>query len=332
MHENQKISIIIPAYNAEATLKETVGGLLSQTYKNLEIIIVDDGSSDKTLELSQSLSKEDERIKVYSKENGGVSSARLKGVSLSTGDWIGFCDADDLLEPEMYEILLKNAINTQAEISHCGYKRITPLNSYYFHNTGKYVEQDNIKGLYDLLSGKVVEPNVNNKLYKRSLFDVILKEDLMDFSIKINEDLLLNYYLFKQSQKSIFVDKCLYLYMEREGSASGTRLRKDRILDAYKVKTIIYNKEGEDSPLRPILEHGIISNLVVISTLHPSKNKENIKPEISQARKALKQFYKKADKKSLSRKVKFKARLAILFPNLYRTIYSLLPKKEFGWK
>ncbi|MBO7095774.1 MAG: glycosyltransferase family 2 protein, partial [Lachnospiraceae bacterium] len=105
--ENALISIIIPVYNAAKYLERSVGSVLKQSYRNLEIITVDDGSTDDSLELLNSFASSDSRVKVIHKENGGSSSARNAGLKAATGEYIGFIDADDYIEYDMYENLAR---------------------------------------------------------------------------------------------------------------------------------------------------------------------------------------------------------------------------------
>ena len=114
---NEKISIIIPAYNASKYIIRTLDSICNQTYKNLEIIVVDDGSSDNTLEICKEQSEKDNRIKVFHKKNEGVTLARDMGISLATGELIGFIDADDTIDPKMYECLYNNLVKYDADIS-----------------------------------------------------------------------------------------------------------------------------------------------------------------------------------------------------------------------
>lgn len=102
----KKLSIIVPVYNAEKFIEKCVGSLTSQTYKNIEILLVDDGSKDGSLEKCRELAAKDERIKVFHKENGGASSARNLGLKYATGEYIGFCDADDFQDAETFETLI----------------------------------------------------------------------------------------------------------------------------------------------------------------------------------------------------------------------------------
>ena len=113
------ISVIVPIYNVEKYLDRCVDSIINQTYKNLEIILVDDGSPDNCLAICDSWAEKDRRIKVIHKENGGVSSARNSALDIASGDYIGFVDSDDWIEPDMYEILIKNAKKYDADISRC---------------------------------------------------------------------------------------------------------------------------------------------------------------------------------------------------------------------
>ena len=135
--KNFVVSIIIPAYNIENYIEKTLDSVLDQTYDSLEIIVVNDGSKDNTAAIIDSYAQKDNRIKVIHKENGGVTSARLAGIAAATGDYIGFVDGDDYIEPNMFELLVNNAINYNADISHCGYQMVFPNRTDYYYSTGK---------------------------------------------------------------------------------------------------------------------------------------------------------------------------------------------------
>ena len=124
MKENIRISVIVPVYNLQDDLERCVVSIMAQTYSNLEIILIDDGSTDRSRDVIQKLAEMDGRIVPVYKENGGVTSARLAGLRKATGEYIGFVDGDDEIEPDMYEFLLKNALDYNADISHCGYQMV----------------------------------------------------------------------------------------------------------------------------------------------------------------------------------------------------------------
>ncbi|MBO7334370.1 MAG: glycosyltransferase, partial [Lachnospiraceae bacterium] len=118
------ISVIVPVFEVEKYLKECIESILNQTYTNLEIILVDDGSPDKCGEICEEYAKTDNRIIVIHHENKGLSSARNRGLDIATGDYIGFVDSDDKIAPDMFEILLNNLKQYDADISICGFYRL----------------------------------------------------------------------------------------------------------------------------------------------------------------------------------------------------------------
>ena len=124
-----KISVIVPIYNMENYLKRCVESILNQTYTNLEIILVDDGSTDSSLEICRYFENKDKRVRVYTKENSGLSASRNFGVERATGVYIGFVDSDDYIEAEMYEKLYNLIIDFQAEVAECNLKICYPSNT-----------------------------------------------------------------------------------------------------------------------------------------------------------------------------------------------------------
>ena len=119
-------SVIVPIYKIEKYLRRCIDSVLGQTFSDFELILVNDGSPDNCPAICEEYAAKDKRIRVIHKENGGVTSARLRGVVEATGEWIGFVDGDDYVEPQMYERLLDNALKYQADISHCGHQLVFP--------------------------------------------------------------------------------------------------------------------------------------------------------------------------------------------------------------
>ncbi len=285
---SELISIIVPAYNIDACVGRTLDSLLAQTYSNIEIIVVNDGSKDNTKQvLDNYASKHPEKIRVVNIENGGVTNARLTGVKKATGQWIGFCDGDDIVDPDMYELLINNAQKYNADISHCGYKMVFPSREDLYYGTGRIVEQDNIQGLKDLLEGGFVEPGLWNKIYKKNIVNNFVEEDLMDKSVKNTEDLLMNYYLFRQSTKAVFEDKCLYHYILRAGSATSKKISKQKLLDPLKVINILLEETKDQTELQKVLIAKKVRSLISLSTMIYGENKEIIQPVRKDARKEL---------------------------------------------
>lgn len=230
------ISVIVTIYNGEKFISECIKSICDQTYRNLEIIIVDDGSVDNTYKIIKELAKYDQRISIIKKENGGVSSARNIGFKHSNGNYVSFIDGDDVLEPDMYEILIKLLHKYNVSIAHCGYNRISSKGIKPVNNTKKVYIQSKYEAIDCLLSGKLFVGSLWNKLYKKSIFDNIT----FDESIKINEDILANYFAFKSQEKSVFYDVAKYNYYERKSSACFIVNDEQKTNDCIKVAKRIY--------------------------------------------------------------------------------------------
>ena len=239
--DNERISVVVPAYNAGPWLPRSLDSLLAQTYPNLEIIAVNDGSTDDTRQVLEEYAGKYPQIKAIHKENGGVTSARLRGIREANGEWIGFMDGDDVIEPWMYQRLLDNAHAHQAAISHCGHQVLFPDGRVaYVHNSGQLRLQEGLTGARDLLDGGLVESSMCTKLFRRELFSGL--EEWVDPSITINEDYLMNYYLFSRAEKAVFEDVCPYCYILRQGSASYRVLHEHSIFDPITVRQTILER------------------------------------------------------------------------------------------
>lgn len=161
------ISIIVPIYKVEPYLKQCVDSILNQTYLDLEILLIDDGSPDRCGEICDEYAKKDKRIRVFHTENRGLSAARNLGIQKSTGIYLGFVDSDDWLEKDMYEALLNRIVETQADISGCGF--YTEFATKSIVSRLKETVYSGIESEIALLDGKVSN-YVWNKLYRREVF------------------------------------------------------------------------------------------------------------------------------------------------------------------
>lgn len=328
------ISIIVPAYNVQPYIERTVRSLFAQTYSSLEIIVVDDGSTDETIDVLNALQKEDSRLKIIQQENSGVTKARFAGIKQAHGNYIGFIDGDDYAEPEMFEILLKNAIQYQADISHCGYRMIVGNRTDYYYNTGKIIQQDHQKGLHDLLSGDFVEPGLVNKLYKSNLLQRFLACDEMDLTIKNNEDLLMNCYLFNKAQKSIYQDICPYHYIVRQNSATSGIFNEHQLKDPLKVLNNIRETFKGNEELTGIIDRRILARYITVATMQFSGNPK-FKEYQSTIKKSMRPIFWKVLFGQYSLKQKIQYLTATFIPKFYRTVYkkyALLRKYDIKYK
>lgn len=210
------ISVIIPVYNTAPYLETCVRSVLNQTCTDLEIICVDDGSSDSSPAILRALAEEDNRIRVITQKNAGVSAARNAGLEAARGDYIAFLDSDDEIEPDLYDILLNLMEEYQVSIAHCGYKRINQDGTTKdVGGTGVLLLQTGEEATESLLRGQYFVGSLCNKLFCREL----VKGLRLDQSLKINEDVLFVMQAFAQAKKTAFLDVPKYYYFDRENSS-----------------------------------------------------------------------------------------------------------------
>lgn len=308
------ISVIVPIYNIAADLPRCLDSILAQTHSHIEIIAINDGSTDESGAILDSYAEKYANIHAIQKENGGVTSARLRGVQEASGHWIGFVDGDDEIEPDMYQRLLDNAKKYSADISHCGYQMVFEDGRVnYFHNTCVVEKHDKTQAIRELLSGERIEPGLWNKLFRKELF----QGWSMDESIRINEDLLMNYYLFSNADFSVFDDWCPYHYIVRSTSASRAKMNSHKIYDPIRVKEIIC--EAVPAALREDAQRAYVNTCInIYHTLLCSGTQ--YRDDLWKVRDLLK--LEIASFSLLGRKRALMARLIIQAPLIYKPIYG----------
>lgn len=317
------ISVVVPVYNVECYLSECVNSILHQTYEKIEIVLVDDGSTDRSGKICDNFaSKYPDKVKVIHSKNKGVTYARLLGVSVASGNWIGFVDGDDTIESKMYSKLMCNALQYDADISHCGYQTIVNGGEriHYFYNTGMIKVQEKMTAMHDLLMGDFIEPGLWNKLFKKELFTPFFDNEIIDCSIKYNEDLLMNYILFSECNKAIYEDFCPYYYIARQTSATRRELNIKRITDPIKVKLWIY--DNTDVQLKPLALRKYIlacynGYLQLIDSDKYLKQKREIRNSI---------VYYKKQWNVLNKQEYMKLIFVLYAPKLYKKIYKFYEK------
>jgi len=245
---NNLISIIVPAYNASDRIEHTLNSLMNQTYKNLEIIIVNDASKDDTLDLVMDFSAQDERIKIINLEkNVGVHEARMCGLRKSKGDWIGFMDADDHAHLDMYQSMLNNALKNQADIVLCGVERVNDKGKHLRYvpefKSDYLVTNDLVKNLTDYHFGAGY---LWNKLYAREVI-VPAVDEKFPWRQSLNEDMIVNIGCFLKAKKVYLSKSVFYTYVENESSATavGDKVRAYvEHLKAFSIALHLYGKES----------------------------------------------------------------------------------------
>lgn len=224
MEETPIISVIVPVYNVEEYLDRCIDSIINQTFKDFELILVDDGSTDNSGPLSDKLATKDKRIKVFHKENGGVSSARNIGLDNALGKYIAFCDPDDLIHPQMYEVLYKFAKDNDAECVVCNFENFSDFNNI-------KVQDIILENKYECFSGKQAYEYIRlsdkrnmigcvwNKLFLKSSIHNLR----FDTSLSYGEDLCFVLTFLSTIESMIVLDDVfLYYYFIRNDSVMRT--------------------------------------------------------------------------------------------------------------
>ena len=221
-----KISVIVPVYQCEEFLSACIESILRQTYQDLEVILVDDGSPDGAGTICDDYAAKDTRIRVIHQANQGVSAARNVGLDMASGDLIAFVDSDDTVEPDMYDLMVKIIQDYEADIAHCGYRKVHfDGSTKEVLGTGVLLVQDAWEASECLLKGKYFTGGLWTKIHRKQLFQGIR----FDPELKINEDVWLNVQIFRNARKLVFWDVPKYCYYERSESAT-------RMVDRMKFK------------------------------------------------------------------------------------------------
>lgn len=241
MQKTPLISVIVPIYNVESYLEECVNSILNQTYKNLEIILVDDGSPDNCPSMCDNYQKLDSRIRVIHKINGGLSDARNKGLEIATGEYISFIDSDDFIEKNMYQKMMDSILENNAELCSCSINLVYDDRIERIDNK-REILNDN----YSVMKSYILDYNIKtpvwDKLYHKSLLN-----DLYFEKGKYNEDEFFTYILLSRVKKAVVIEDCFYNYRQREKSimADYSPKRIDSLEAALQRTEFIYKNYPE---------------------------------------------------------------------------------------
>jgi len=242
---NDLISIIVPVYNVEKYLRKCIDSIINQTYENIDIILIDDGSTDSSSEICNEYSKKDKRIKVIHKENRGVSSARNEGIKHARGEWITFIDSDDWIEKNFCEILLKKVLETKSDVALCGYNRINNKKTEKINAKNRELIFNCNEYLIKSLNPQTGFGFCHMKLIKKE----ILKGIYFNENIVVGEDALFNVMISQNIKKAIFVEQALYNY--RINNQSVVRKYDENYANKYllamnEIKKYLFEKYKDD--------------------------------------------------------------------------------------
>lgn len=289
--ENIIISIIVPVYNVERYIEKCVESIISQTFRNIEIIIVDDGATDRSGVIADQLATRDQRIRVIHKQNGGLSSARNEGVVYAKGKFLMFIDSDDYIASNMCEVLYKHAIDNSCDLVECGVIKV-----YVNHNrievpcAHKTVMTGRDATIAYLDRSKNIQSCVVLSLYNKEIFTDIRFEDG-----RLHEDGWFKYKALYNSKRVCLIPDALYYYVqEREGSIMTVNLKEKNVRDVFDAfyERWKYFERRQDSELAELSKVVYLNNLL---SYHYSigammKDKEVVKKLRKEIRDILKSY------------------------------------------
>lgn len=330
LKEDKKISIIIPIYMVEKYLKRCIDSVTNQTYRNLEIILVNDGSKDNCEKICDEYKQVDHRIKVIHKENGGLSDARNAGLEIASGDYICFVDSDDVINCNYIKILYKNMIDNNADISECNFKR--------FNDDKQLEEINNIqnnkinKDIVTLTSDKMLEDRfynkkyvvqstvVWNKMYKKELYDKIRFP-----KGKLHEDEFTTYKIVNNANNIVITSDELYYYRQNQEGIMKSNFNEKRLvaLEAIKQSKEFFKRQGKINIYNKVnirYNDKLINNYCL--TKKYIENSEEIQKKIL---KEIRENYKTINEINFTMRMLYK--FVNSFPNLYYQIWKIMRKK-----
>jgi glycosyltransferase involved in cell wall biosynthesis len=217
------ISIIVPINNLEMYMEKCVESILNQTLTNIEVILVNDGSTDRSGEICEEFAQKDSRVKVIQQEYKGVNSARNAGLSTARGEFIGFVDGDDRIDVNMYTTLYKLCLDSESDIGICKLGREISGSIINGDSNELVQEFDHIESMKQLFKGVLYRFSLCNKLFNKKCFkNVTFPEG------RIHEDLSTTYKLFANGNKAIFSNYIGYIYIKRENSILTKKYNEKR--------------------------------------------------------------------------------------------------------
>lgn len=239
----KKISIIVPVYNVEALLPRCLDSICGQTFRDLEIILVDDGATDGSGRICDEYARKDARIRVIHQPNAGLAGARNTGLQIAEGEYVGFVDSDDRIAPDMYETLLDSITSREADIAVCA--RFLETEAGEVSPMWVLPEpqmMDSHEAVRRLLRGDGLDAAAWDKLYRRELFDGLR------YPLKyVSEDIPVTYRLLCRAKRIVHCGKPLYYYLQRAGSLSHAAF-SEKTLGLYFHHKEVGLKAGEEFP------------------------------------------------------------------------------------
>lgn len=317
------ISVIIPVYKVENYLCRCINSILANTYKNLEVICINDGSPDKCGEILDEYAKKDNRIKVIHQDNHGVSSARNVGLSIAKGNYISFVDPDDWLHERYFEVLLDKIKQENCDIAICNYERTN--DSFEFLPLSEENVTHELLNVAEMYSNRYYRCCIWGKLYTSK----ICKNIMFDEDMKVAEDTMFNINLIvnQTSLKIVHVDVTMYSYYIRPGSAVFTANHFVQLTAAKKYKRLI--SSSTDVIINRIIHENILKCcLSARYTFIILKYRDKVK----ECNLIMKESITEFRNLRFSLKEKLKYQLLYYFPQIYRLFRIIDDPTMLDWE
>ena len=317
------ISIIVPSFNEEKNIRRCLDSILNQTFYDFEVICVDDNSTDSTFEIIKEYSEKDSRIKPYKNPEKGVSSARNFGIENSCGEYLGFVDSDDFIQPQMYEFLIRAIKENNCEIVTCRYEKTSEFIQKNFEYNCRECQSEEFINFYDadfVAKNELTLTSVCMKLIKK---DLILRCEKFG-RYKIGEDTIYCADLWIKAGKVFLVDSPLYCYYTNLESVSYTEVWHEKWFDLIETRFIAYEKfKALKNSLTSsfYLERGMKLLLSYRFNIKGTENEKKFKKPIKNYfKKYLKIYLKCSD---ISSKNKLFISVFYFFPFLYKAFRKM---------
>ena len=256
----KKISIIVPAYNVEKYVEKCIQSLINQSYKNIEIILVDDGSNDRSNKIIDEYAKVDSRILTIHQKNKGVSAARNAGLKVATGEYVGFVDPDDYVDYQMYETMLKKIELNMSDLAVCGFSKVTELSDKeeIFEIKDELLSPKKcVEDLFDFRGGYAIKPSVWNKLFRRDKIGDLK----FDENIGISEDLKFVVQYILKCNSIVYVKQAFYKNLQRDGSITRSKGKAAQIIKTVEIDNFVYDEIKKIYPdLREVVLDWIVQD------------------------------------------------------------------------
>lgn len=315
------ISVIVPVYNVEKFLSKCIDSLINQTLTDIEIILVDDGSTDLSSEICDSYAKIDKRINVIHKENEGLSEARNTGIRISKGQYICFVDSDDWISNDMCERLYTLLIDNNADIAQCNHIKVYSNDDILDNKIKEEIRvYEGESMLYNLHNKNYVNTVVTwNKIYKRELFN-----DIEFPKGKLHEDEFTTYKVLHKSKKIVVTNIPMYYYRQRLGSIINSEFNIKRLdlIEAWEEKIEYYNANKLYN-LSLKTEAALCGRLKEFYLITLSLNNEETLRILKILRKKMiKNYFKFIKNKEITLKGKLSLSLSIIDGKIYNKLYK----------